>query len=782
MTDSGGFVSNTIQSIAVFLDLDCTITWANQHACDFYGFPLQSLMGKNYLDICHTRQLVIPEALRPSLIDINISAANAKQEQPDPAWEVIHLHNESCEKTHFGHLVLGHFLGEKQLGSKVKLIDNLVKTMVSILPGNFWWKDLQGRYLGCDKSVLNSIGLDNEEAVIGKTDYELPWVELADKLVQGDKKVLESKQAITIEENVFTPSGEVKNFLVTKAPLLDAMCNVIGTVGMSVDTTKRAELEDELKQAIRESESANKVKNEFIANMSHDLRTPMTGVMGVLTELDCIVADLRSVLQEEPGIAVKKVATLAGQMEKYVSIAQKSADELLVLFNEILESIRLESGAIEEGAEHFILHHAIERSAHLLGATADQKGLELSITVDAGVPKYVHGKRRSLERALVNLVSNALKFTASGSVIVTAGILAQNTAKVGDTVMLQLCVKDTGVGIPKDKFEKIFENFSRLTSSYQGVFKGSGLGLYAVKRYVENLQGKISVDSTVGIGTRFTLDIPFVVSDHSDQAEQLVASSRKKSSGVVFARILVVEDNATAALVVAGVLKRLGCVVDHAKTGNEAVEMALNNSYDLIFMDIGLPDISGLTVTKKIRNFANDRNAQVPIVALTGHVDKREVCTEVGMQDLILKPAQSLILEAMIDKYAQPKETQAGVIDWNGCLQVFDGDEAMTREIVKMCAVGLVMSSAILEKAYKERNFETIRQELHKVRGGVCYLKLPQLESALKHFHELVRVDPEELEAVGKSYESLRTAITSFLSYCQETGLTQKEAEIVGIC
>ncbi len=234
--------------------------------------------------------------------------------------------------------------------------------------------------------------------------------------------------------------------------------------------------------------------------------------------------------------------------------------------------------------------------------------------------------------------------------------------KTGDTVQLKISVEDSGIGIPKDQFETIFEHFSRLTSSYNSGYKGAGLGLYAVKQYVSAMKGKIDVTSTIGKSSCFTVVLPLTVSDHTDQKATAIplsdtlnhqvsstinASIMKKScqsaaSETATRKVLIVEDHPLAARAISLPLERnFNCAVDIVENGTEAVEMAKKGNYHLIFMDIGLPDFCGIEATKRIRKF----NRDVPIIALTGHAgnsDKGQEAKAAGMQAVLTKPARPL--------------------------------------------------------------------------------------------------------------------------------------------
>jgi len=557
----------------------------------------------------------------------------------------------------------------------------------------------------------------------------------------------------------------------------------------------------------RRSEAANKAKTEFIANMSHDIRTPITGIVGLVQDLlnkaEKTKAHIKS--SSAPGALCSKTDELLGEV---VNLIQKdgklligATDELLQLCNEILEVVRLESGKFENNVESFDIHSLITHNIELLQPVARHKKLQLLYDIDKSVPQFLSGSRIYLDRVLLNLISNALKFTEEGNVKISARLLHSSNSSIsvatGEEIRIKIRVEDTGVGIPEDKFDTIFEHFSRLTPSYEGLYKGAGLGLYTVKRYVKAMDGKIDVSSKLNEGTCFTITLPFDVSDHADTIKQSIRSTKQirqpvekseikaeetelKKSAV--ASILLVEDHMLAAIAVTAVLKPFNCHIVRAENGAQAVKMAEEGHYDLILMDIGLPDFSGIEATKKIRSLNDVKKSQVPIVALTGHANNpemRQEALEAGMQEVMSKPAQPLALESILQQYvfkAEAKETyhhetavasndvtaELTIIDWDACVRMCNGDPEFTRKMLSMLDDDLNNVKVVLAKAYAKRDTKSLREELHRCRGGVCYLKLPELEYTLKKFHEAVKEMPQDQFRLEKTYSALQQAIENF--------------------
>ncbi len=571
---------------------------------------------------------------------------------------------------------------------------------------------------------------------------------------------------------IVRPNGDVRWIMDRGFPILDKAGNCQGVTGVALDITENKMLEEKLI-------AASQAKSEFIANMSHDLRTPMTGVMGMLSELKHLINETDAAVAHSDQKTTDSVKSITATMREYVRIAKNSADELLTMFNDILETVRLESGKVDEKPEHFELAAIVNKNIDLLQSTANHKHLKLKNRIDSTVPKYLYGLRRLLNRILVNLLSNALKFTEKGSVSINVSVNTKKSSSTcGEEALLRFSVEDTGIGIPSDKFDTIFEHFSRLTSSYQGVYKGSGLGLYAVKNYISIMNGRIWVESMIGKGSRFIMELPFTVSDHSDAEnkehheedeltshtntpQRLSANLPQPPTSDKRIRVLITEDNPTAAMVVAGALKRLGCSVEHASDGNEALTMLTSKDYDIIFMDIGLPDITGLDACRQIRKLDNPKKSQIPIIALTGHFHQKETCIEAGMQDLVRKPARPETLKDILNKYTESNNKRPA-LDWEATIALIGGDKEAAKRIVSSCVEDLENSKPILTKAYNDTDTQTLREELHRLQGGVCYVKAPALSDVLANFHEAVKEEPLDLNRVEEAYKATLAAIDHF--------------------
>ncbi len=569
---------------------------------------------------------------------------------------------------------------DQQANEIQKLTQSLeeIQYIFSEMPGYVYWKNSKSQYMGCNRNLAEFSKLGDPLDIVGKTDYDFQWgLGKANQFIKEDQEVMSTRKSLVSECEMpdRRPDGKFLFVRMDKIPFCDQHGNVVGVLAISTDITEQKEMEKLIKQSL-EKEVASKSKSEFIANMSHDLRTPITGMLGMVQDMlytaDQAKSSISDTDTQRSSMALK---SMIETVQRDSQLLMSATDELLQLCNEILEVTRIEAGASDQHLESFALNDLLNHTIELLQPTAHHKKLQLSYALDPLVPCYLKGSRIYLDRIVLNLIGNGLKFTEKGEVRIGVSLNEGTVdASMGQTIRLKIQVKDTGIGIPEDKFDEIFEHFSRLTSSYEGVYKGSGLGLYTVKRYIEAMEGTIDVSSEIGSGTCFTIILPFVVSDHANRGKQsirtpvsvqpatevnLLKEQRSVSAQDAGASILIVEDNPIAAMAAKLAFKPFDCYIDMAASGAEAVAMAEQNHYDLIFMDVGLPDFSGIEATQKIRALNDSIKSQVPIVALTGHADNSEIqqdAIDSGMQEILIKPAQARALRTVLERFVFQKK------------------------------------------------------------------------------------------------------------------------------
>ena len=379
--------------------------------------------------------------------------------------------------------------------------------------------------------------------------------------------------------------------------------------------------------ARQKAERANVAKSDFLAAMSHEIRTPLNGILGY-TDL----------LLEQP--------ELGPTARRYAERVQYAGSALLTVVNDILDFSKIEAGQIIFLPEPFLLEALIDNTASIVRAGAEQKGVLLHIKADPTLPTYLMGDQNRLRQVLLNLLNNAIKFTAKGSVTLSISVMSRETG----TFRLRFSVQDTGIGIPTSKRHLLFERFSQADGTIQREFGGTGLGLAISKRLIELMDGAIDVESEEGRGSTFWFEVtlpsgqrPLVAQTHS------VAPAANEAGH----RLLLVEDVVLNQELACAILRRAGHEVDVVARGAEAIRAVQAKSYDLVLMDVQMPGMDGLTATRHIRALEH-ANASVPIVALTANVLPQQIAQfrTSGMNDYVGKPFRRDVLLAAIKRWA----------------------------------------------------------------------------------------------------------------------------------
>jgi PAS domain S-box-containing protein len=553
-----------------------------------------------------------------------------------------------------------------------------------------------------------------------------------------------------VEYRVRRTDGEYRWFKTRGVPMRDNEGRIFKWFGTCTDITDGKLAAEELRRAKEVAESANRAKDEFLANVSHEIRTPMNAILG-MTEL---VLD----------------TPLADAQRQSLQTVKAAADNLLCILNDLLDFSKIEAGRLELDPADLSLRAAVGDTLQTLAVRAQKKGLKLVNHVDPDVPDALVGDAGRLRQVLLNLVGNAIKFTSEGEVVVHAEVVGDAAL---EEVRVRFAVCDTGIGIPPEKQEKIFRAFEQEDTSTTRKYGGTGLGLTIAARLVALMGGTITVDSAPGRGSTFAFTARFgrqpparatngewrvperVTSDEWRVTSKEEVTSALQSSLVTELNILVAEDNEFNTKLLQQLLGRRGHRVQLADNGRKALSLATEGDFDLLLLDVHMPELDGFQVIQAIRERERSVGGHLPVIALTARSrrEDRERCLAAGMDAFLAKPIQAANLWEAIDRLmaARLPANRPGrsLLDGRTLLAACGGDAVILENICQSFRAGLPEHMTSLQHALREQDTVGLREAAHKLCGMI---------SAFSSVAGSVASDLEDHAAQGR-LEEARTLV-----------------------
>ena len=463
------------------------------------------------------------------------------------------------------------------------------------------------QYANNSFSQISGYSLDDLK---GQYAHKLLTKKTDEKVIREIIKERNKGESGNFEVTIFTKCGEERIWFISGAPHYNDKGEIIGSIGVHLDITEQKNLEKALEKAKDKAEEASRTKELFLANMSHEIRTPLNIILG-MTRL------------------IKK-ETLNDRLNEYVNHSQYAANHLLSIINDILDMSKIEFGEMKIQLNQFNLHSLSNALESIFTPNAEEKGLMFLYSISDEIYENLLGDDLRIRQVLINLIGNALKFTEKGFVSLNIRLISENL----DSQKILFEINDSGIGMSEDFVNHIFDKFSQEANKANRKYAGTGLGMTICRDLLSLMESELKIESKKGEGTKISFELEFKKLCTSISEKEYVNEIFKNVTGK---KVLLVEDNKINRLIAGKSLEIIGCIYKEAVNGLEALELLKNETFDLILMDIQMPEMDGVEATKNIRN---ELKITIPIIALTANVFKQDIDSylAVGMNDFIIKP------------------------------------------------------------------------------------------------------------------------------------------------
>lgn len=635
---------------------------------------------------------------------------------------------------------------QHELEKQLKETQKKLSTVVSNSPIILFSLNDKADFILFEGKGLESLGIEKEKMVNSSLNENnnLPiYFEDYSRAMNGEKhtEIIEWKQ---------------KFFEIFYSPIRDENNNITGVLGIASDITVHKKAEEELTNAKLIAEETSKIKEQFLANMSHEIRTPMNGIIGLT--------------------AILLNTKLTVEQLKYMQAIKTSSDNLLIIINDILDFSKIEAGKMNFESVQFRIEEITNNTIELFQSKADEKSISLILEKDSNIPELVTGDPTRLAQILNNLISNAIKFTEKGEVKLSIRLVSLDKKNV------TLCfeIKDTGIGIAEKSIPTIFDSFTQASSDTTRKFGGTGLGLTIVKKLINLQSGEIIVKSKLGTGTSFIFSLPFILS-----SEESISLNKDSSENhcILNIRILVVEDNKVNQMIVKKVLSNWNTHTEFADNGLIALQMLKSSDFNIILMDIQMPEMDGYTAVQKIRSEFSEPKSSIPIIAMTAHAisSEKQKCLDAGMNEYISKPFEPAdlkkkILELTKSDLPELKDIQSDILLNNNLLtskkkdlveskisvpctnniyakkpsgniintttlgpkinlsylkRIAEGNDAFVIEMIEMFLNKTPLAIEQMNECYRKKNWEELRKIIHRIKPSFAYVGMQNIQNIL---------------------------------------------------
>ncbi|PJJ76792.1 PAS domain S-box-containing protein [Thermoflavifilum aggregans] len=751
-----------VRVVVFTTDLDGRFTFISKRVQQLTGYKAEELLNRSY------KTLVLPEwhervtqfyrrqfenKINDTTLDFPIITKDGKEkwvrmystllfEGDEPAGLQCVVVDTSERKE----MLMRLRRAEREKRENQYLLEALMDNISSLI----FIKDMQHRYRYVNKAFKEVLQVTEE--IYGKTDFEFAAPELAKRYHESDDRIYQGASMDKSDEIIYV-KGEPRHFLVTKFPLKDGYQRIFGICGIATDITDLIQYQQQLVEAKQRAEEAEKFQEQFLTTISHEMRTPLQGIVGMTFLLSS--------------------SSLTAEQQEYLRSIQEAVDTLLTLINDLLDLSKIKAGKLEFEHISFSLKDVLQSVDHLFHFRAEEKKLSFNIVCAPDVPDRLIGDPHRLKQVLVNLVGNAMKFTEKGFIRITVDA---TPADQENHILLHISVADSGIGIPAQQLGQIFESFSQAEAAISRKYGGSGLGLTITRHLVKLQHGQIEVNSEPGKGTVFTIRIPYEIDKQhpKSQGEKEISFPAYSLKGM---RILVAEDNYINQKFISRLLQRLGASVSLVDNGHEVIsQLRQQPDYDLLLIDMRMPVMNGYEAIHVIRQ---EMKLSIPIIAMTAAIlgeDEEKAYAE-GANASIRKPftPQNFLqvihqvlpqIQPVNSVYQDgvPRAQQQHGYDLS-TLRELDDDQYLL-EVLDLFLQTAPLSMDEIEKAYQQNDFESLREKAHRLKSSLGLLNMHELLDLMKQIE--MQAKEKQTEGLGDRIQQARNQLNHILAYLQQ--------------